>query len=143
MCKSFLDWIANLLKLANFNDLAIANNLGETTVSLALLLPNLRSRPLIDESEYLQKEDSEVVWLYCCATVNRWHNRFKELCQGMQYVKVWNSVVMQGTEKVEGEQTILSWEHQPWIDAVLYENSAQVYQVFVCDLLKTLLKFAF
>jgi len=26
----------------------------------------------------------------------------------MQYVKVWDSVVMQGTEKVEREQTILS-----------------------------------
>ena len=143
MSKSFLDWIAYLLELANFNDLAIPNNLRETTVPLALLLPNLRSWPLIDQSENLQKENTEVVRLYCRATVDRWHNRFKELCQGMQYVKVWDSVVMQGTEKVEREQTILSWEHQSWINAVLNENSAQVYQVFVCNLLKTFLELAF
>jgi hypothetical protein len=42
----------------------------------------------------------------------------------MQYVKVWNSVMMQGTEKVEGEQTILSREHHPGINAVLNENGA-------------------
>jgi alanyl-tRNA synthetase len=40
--------------------------------------------------------------------MDRWYNRFKELSQGMQYVEVWNSVMMQCAEKVEGEETILS-----------------------------------
>ena len=75
--------------------------------------------------------------------MDRLYNRFKELSQGMQYVEVWNSVMIQCAEKVEGEETILSWEHHPWINAVLNENSAEVYQVFIRNQFETLLKFAF
>ena len=75
--------------------------------------------------------------------MDRWYNTFKELIQDMQYVEVWNSVMMQCADEVEGEDTILSWEHHPWINAVLNEYSAEVYQVLIRSQFETLLKFAF
>ena len=72
--ESALYRITNLLEFINFNDLAIANYLREAYISFALLLPHVRSRPLIDESENFQEEYTQVVRLDCRATMDAWND---------------------------------------------------------------------
>jgi hypothetical protein len=63
-----------LLEFIDFDDLAISNDLREPYVSFALLLPHVRSRPLVDESKNFQEEYAQVVRLDCRATVDAWND---------------------------------------------------------------------
>jgi hypothetical protein len=70
-------------------------------------------------------------------------NRLQELCQGVKDVEIWNPVLVQSAQEVEGEQAVWSGEHQSRIKAVLDENRTEIDQVVISVMLKTLLKLVF
>jgi hypothetical protein len=126
------------LELLKFDGGFFSNDLSETEISLAFLIPHFDFGPLVDLSEQLQKEDTQVVALNHSAAMDRWHYASKDEGENLQEVEVGHSVNLQHLQEVEGVEGITGWEDQPWINAVLNEHIAEVQShVLVSHVLET------
>ena len=72
--------------------------------------------------------------------MNAWQNALQDFCNGFEHVKVGHAKEGKRFQEVEAVEGIRDLEHQPWVDAVLDKDCAEVEHLFLIDVLKDLLQ---